>query len=100
MKCQLCGIAIPEMPEDATFDELLCDPCYHDYTKEIKEGSCVLVPRTGGGVSLGVVTHIANGKARVEFSVGTTFRGEATPINQISKTAHKVVPLESLKLAE
>ena len=27
MKCEDCGITIPEMPEDATPSELLCDSC-------------------------------------------------------------------------
>jgi hypothetical protein len=28
MTCELCGIAIPEMPEDASGEELLCDHCH------------------------------------------------------------------------
>lgn len=31
MKCESCGITIPEMPEDATPDELLCDRCHKEY---------------------------------------------------------------------
>jgi hypothetical protein len=28
MKCDNCGITIPELPEDASYDEMLCDTCY------------------------------------------------------------------------
>jgi len=28
MRCIKCGISIPELPEDATRDEMLCDRCY------------------------------------------------------------------------
>ena len=28
MKCDSCGITIPELPEDATYDEKLCDKGY------------------------------------------------------------------------
>jgi NMD protein affecting ribosome stability and mRNA decay len=27
-RCHECGIPIPAMPEDATYDELLCESCY------------------------------------------------------------------------
>lgn len=32
MKCTSCGITIPEMPEDATYDMLLCDSCYNEHS--------------------------------------------------------------------
>jgi hypothetical protein len=28
MKCIKCGISIPELPEGATYEEMLCDLCY------------------------------------------------------------------------
>jgi hypothetical protein len=31
MKCQNCGITIPEVPEDASYDMMLCDKCYDEY---------------------------------------------------------------------
>ena len=34
IKCPLCGISIPAMPEDATFDELLCNACYARQVEE------------------------------------------------------------------
>ena len=27
-KCPECGIPVPDMPEDATYEEKLCDKCY------------------------------------------------------------------------
>ena len=39
MKCIGCGIKIPDMPEDASLDELLCDFCYARFMRHIeKEG--------------------------------------------------------------
>jgi len=36
MKCLECRIKIPELPEDATYDEMLCNRCYEKYeNKEI-----------------------------------------------------------------
>jgi len=34
-KCPLCGISVPDMPEDAAFEERLCDTCYAEREKEI-----------------------------------------------------------------
>lgn len=31
MKCINCGITIPELPEDATHDEMLCESCHKYY---------------------------------------------------------------------
>lgn len=30
IKCIKCGKSIPEMPEDASDEELLCDLCYEE----------------------------------------------------------------------
>lgn len=27
VRCDLCGIPIPDVPEDATYDEMICDAC-------------------------------------------------------------------------
>ena len=37
IRCIHCGKAIPEMPEDATFEELLCDLCYSEYEERIEK---------------------------------------------------------------
>lgn len=37
MKCDRCGITIPELPEDASYEEKLCDRCYEEYIKEEKK---------------------------------------------------------------
>ena len=34
MKCIDCGMTIPEMPEDATREEMLCDKCYEEEENE------------------------------------------------------------------
>jgi NMD protein affecting ribosome stability and mRNA decay len=34
MKCPRCGIKVPEMPEDATEEEMLCNLCYEKNEKE------------------------------------------------------------------
>lgn len=35
MKCIECGITIPELPEDATYEEMLCNQCYKEYEDEL-----------------------------------------------------------------
>lgn len=39
MKCDWCGLTIPEMPEDATQEELLCNECAkcYDHSAKFKE---------------------------------------------------------------
>ena len=31
IKCPGCGISVPDVPEDATIDEMLCNKCYEEY---------------------------------------------------------------------
>lgn len=31
MRCDNCGLPIPEQPENATYDMLLCDGCYQEH---------------------------------------------------------------------
>lgn len=37
MKCIECGITIPEMPEDASYEEMLCNQCYEVFEKELED---------------------------------------------------------------
>jgi hypothetical protein len=37
MKCIECGITIPEVPEDASYEEMLCDTCYQYFLRRIGE---------------------------------------------------------------
>ena len=37
MKCDSCGITIPEMPEDASYEELLCDQYYEMEQERLKD---------------------------------------------------------------
>jgi hypothetical protein len=31
MHCENCGIKIPELPEDASYDERICDKCHTEF---------------------------------------------------------------------
>jgi len=46
---------------------------------KFKEGSKVLVPRTGGGYSPGTIVAILGDRAAVEFKIGKTYRGQDNP---------------------
>lgn len=46
---------------------------------KFKEGSKVLVPRTGGGYSPGTIVAILGDRAAVEFKIGETYRGQDNP---------------------
>lgn len=35
IKCVGCGISIPDVPEDATLEERLCDRCLNQYEESI-----------------------------------------------------------------
>jgi hypothetical protein len=39
MKCPWCGITVPEMPEDATLEETLCNSCFDQLVEEEGEYS-------------------------------------------------------------
>lgn len=54
-----------------------------------------MVPRTGGHYSEGVIRHIMEDKAEVEFIVGVTYRGEIT--HNPNDYATKTLPLVQLK---
>lgn len=63
---------------------------------DIQENSIVLIPRTGGGVSIGIVDIYNGVNARVKFPIGSTFRGKE---NQYRKDewGSKIVPIQDLK---
>ncbi len=37
MKCIECGMTIPEMPEDAFYEEMLCDQCYSEFEAKFEQ---------------------------------------------------------------
>jgi hypothetical protein len=37
MKCTWCGIKVPEVPEDATLEEQLCNECFDLFVEESGE---------------------------------------------------------------
>lgn len=64
---------------------------------ELQIGSEVIVPRTGGGISIGKITEFpCTGFAVVEFPLGSTYRGKPSPHEDREKTAHKTVPISDL----
>jgi len=61
----------------------------------MKPGDNVMVPRTGGGYSLGEIIEIyTDGRARVTFPIGNTFRGKPRPLVGM---AYKTVKLSELR---
>jgi|GEM_PF-1977663 hypothetical protein len=61
----------------------------------MKEGSSVLVPRTSGGYSPGKILFIQDGKARVSFLLGETYRGQKNH-HDPKEIGTKVVPVSQL----
>ena len=60
-----------------------------------KPGDKVMVPRTGGGYSLGEILEIyTDGWARVTFPIGNTFRGKPRPLVGMG---YKTVKLSELR---
>ena len=62
--------------------------------RTMKPGDKVMVPRTGGGYSLGEVLEIYTDRARVTFPIGTTFRGKPRPL---AGMGYKTVKLSELR---
>ena len=61
----------------------------------MKPGDKVMVPRTGGGYSLGEIIEIyTDGRARVTFPIGNTFRGKPRPLVGMG---YKTVKLSELR---
>lgn len=62
--------------------------------REVKIGDKVLVPRTGGGVSLGKIIELYTDRARVTFPIGATYRGRPRPL---AGMGYKTVKLSELQ---
>jgi hypothetical protein len=61
----------------------------------VKIGDKVMVPRTGGGYSLGEILEIyTDGRARVTFPIGNIFRGKPRPLVGMG---YKTVKLSELR---
>lgn len=64
---------------------------------KLQIGSTVIVPRTGGGTSIGMITDFPCAElAVVEFPLGSTYRGKPSPLEDRKKTARKTVPINDL----
>lgn len=65
----------------------------------MKIGDNVMVPRTGGGYSLGEILEIyTDGRARVTFPIGATYRGRPRP--PLAGMGYKTVKLSDLMPVE
>lgn len=61
----------------------------------VKPGDKVMVPRTGGGYSLGEIIEIyTDGRARVTFPIGNIYRGKPRPL---AGMGYKTVKLSELR---
>ena len=60
----------------------------------VKIGDKVMVPRTGGGYSLGEILEVYVDRARVTFPIGNTFRGKPRPL---AGMGYKTVKLSELR---
>jgi DNA (cytosine-5)-methyltransferase 1 len=58
-------------------------------------GDKVLVPRTGGGASLGKIVELYTDRARVSFRVGETYRGR-----HVTKLMRDAIVFKTVKLSE
>ena len=62
--------------------------------RTMKPGDKVMVPRTGGGYSLGEILEIYADRPRVTFPIGNTFRGKPRPLVGMG---YKTVKLSELR---
>ena len=62
--------------------------------RTMKPGDKVMVPRTGGGYSLGEILEVYVDRARVTFPIGNTFRGKPRPLVGMG---YKTVKLSELR---
>lgn len=62
----------------------------------VKEKDIVLVPRTGGGVSIGIVNICDKYSAQVCFPAGSTYRGERN-LENTEEWGSKIVPIQELR---
>ncbi|MDD4804460.1 MAG: hypothetical protein PHN69_04730 [Candidatus Pacebacteria bacterium] len=63
---------------------------------EINVGSEVMVPRTGGGYTKGIVTAMSDKLAVVSFQIGKTYQGKKNPYRE-DDYATKVVKITDLQ---
>lgn len=69
--------------------------------RTMKPGDNVMVPRTGGGYSLGEILEIyTDGRARVTFPIGNTFRGKPRPLAGMGYKTVKLSELRPVKEAD
>jgi len=69
--------------------------------RTMKPGDKVMVPRTGGGYSLGEIIEIyTDGRARVTFPIGNTFRGKPRPLVGMGYKTVKLSKLRPVKEAD
>jgi len=62
--------------------------------KPMKPGDKVMVPRTGGGYSLGEILEVYVDRARVTFPIGNIYRGKPRPVVGM---AYKTVKMSELR---
>jgi len=64
----------------------------------VKIGDKVMVPRTGGGYSLGEILEIyTDGQARVTFPIGNIYRGKPRPVAGMGYKTVKMSELRPVK---
>lgn len=63
----------------------------------MKPGDKVMVPRSGGGSSLGEVLAVYEDRARVAFPIGITYRAQFQPLADIG---YKTCKLDELRLVK
>ena len=64
----------------------------------MKIGDKVMVPRTGGGYSMGEILEVyTDGRARVTFPIGNTFRGKPRPLAGMGYKTVKMSELRPVK---
>ena len=63
----------------------------------MKPGDKVMVPRTGGGSSLGEVLAVYKDRARVAFPIGLTYRARFQPLADTGYKTCKIVELRLVK---
>lgn len=63
----------------------------------MKPGDKVMVPRTGGGYSLGEVLEVYMGRAQVAFPIGNIYRGKPRPLAGMGYKTVKMSELRPVK---